>query len=78
MNIVQPMRYSAASWRSPSVPRSEFLAVLRMLARRATLLDRWRAWRNPGHWLHEARRELKGIQGPPWRVPVNTASGEES
>lgn len=36
----------------------EFYAIMRMLVRRATLLDRWRAARNPGHWLNQARREL--------------------
>lgn len=36
----------------------DYYAVLRMLVRRATLLDRVRAWRLKGHWLNHARREL--------------------
>jgi hypothetical protein len=34
------------------------LSLMRMLVRRATLLDRWRARRIPGHWLNQMRREL--------------------
>lgn len=37
---------------------AEFIAVLRMLVRRATWFDQWRAWRIKGHWLNAARREL--------------------
>lgn len=40
------------------IARSEFLAVLRMLVRRATLLDKWRSRRIAGHWLNWARREI--------------------
>lgn len=36
----------------------DYYAVLRMLVRRATLLDNIRAWRYGGFWLNEARREL--------------------
>jgi hypothetical protein len=38
--------------------RRDKAAILRMLVARATLMDRWRAWRKKGHWLHKARREL--------------------
>lgn len=41
-----------------SVPKSDYLAILRMLVRRATWLDKWRAKRRPGHWLNRAKREL--------------------
>lgn len=41
-----------------TVPRKEFLAVLSLLEKRATWLDRWRAKRVPEHWLNDARREL--------------------
>ncbi len=40
------------------ISRSEFLAVLRMLVKRATWHDRWRARRYPRHWLNAARREI--------------------
>jgi hypothetical protein len=41
-----------------SIPTSEYIAVLRMLIRRATWLDKWRARKRPGHWLNGAKREL--------------------
>lgn len=41
-----------------TVRRVEYLAVLAMLYRRRTWLDRWRARRVPGHWVNIARREL--------------------
>lgn len=41
-----------------NIPRTEFNAVLRMLIRRATLADRWRAHSTPGHWLNAARRQV--------------------
>jgi len=41
-----------------TVPRSEFIAVLRMLVRRATWRDKWRARRIAGHWLNCAKREI--------------------
>lgn len=40
------------------IPKSQYLAVLSMLVRRATFLDKWRARRRPGHWLNQAKREL--------------------
>lgn len=40
------------------IARRELHAVLRMLVKRATWLDRWRARRRPGYWLNEALREL--------------------
>jgi len=39
------------------------LVFMRMLVRRATLLDRFRALSRPGHWLNVCRRELSCI-GP--------------
>lgn len=42
----------------------DHVAVLRMLVRRATLMDHFRAWRRKGHWLHKAHRELL-IAGEP-------------
>lgn len=39
-------------------PRDQYLAILRMLVRRATILDRWRAARKKGHWLNWARHEI--------------------
>jgi hypothetical protein len=42
-----------------AVSRAEFLAVLRMLVRRATWRDRVLARMKPGHWLNDARRELR-------------------
>jgi hypothetical protein len=42
----------------PGIKRREHLAVLMLLVRRATLLDRWRARKIPGHWLNAARREI--------------------
>jgi hypothetical protein len=36
----------------------EFYAVLRMLERRATWLDKLRARRIPGYWLNCVRRDL--------------------
>lgn len=43
---------------SGTVPESEFMAVLRMLVRRATIYDRWLARRRRGHWLNQARRQI--------------------
>lgn len=43
---------------SDTVSKQEFLAILSILVKRATLMDRWRAYRRPGHWLNSARREL--------------------
>ena len=40
------------------ISRSEYLALLRMLIKRATFIDRWRAKRICGHWLNVARREV--------------------
>lgn len=40
------------------ISERDYYAVLSMLVRRATFLDRWRARSRPGHWLHKARREL--------------------
>lgn len=48
----------------PPVDRGVHHAALRMLLRRASLLDRWRAMRNPGHWIHKARRDLAGAPQP--------------
>ena len=42
----------------PGDYRRDFYAVLSMLERRATLLDRALAWWRTGHWLNSARREL--------------------
>jgi hypothetical protein len=36
----------------------DYIAVLRMLLRRATWMDKFRARHRPGHWLHEVRRTL--------------------
>lgn len=36
----------------------EFIAVLRMLVRRATWLDKWRARQIPNYWLNAAKRQI--------------------
>lgn len=56
-------------WRPPAenaetVSPQEYLAILRMLVRRATLRDKWRARKLPGHWLNRARREILIHGGP--------------
>lgn len=47
------------------------IAVLKMLVRRATLIDKWRARTRPGHWLNEAKQtitewETPYTSGNPW------------
>lgn len=37
---------------------SDRVTAATALAKRATWLDRWHAWRNPNHWLSDARRTL--------------------
>jgi hypothetical protein len=38
--------------------KAQRLAAAAQAEKRATWIDRWRAWRNPGHWLNDARRVL--------------------
>lgn len=38
--------------------RQDNKALMRMLLRRVTWLDRLRAWRKPGHWYNQFQREL--------------------
>lgn len=40
------------------VDRKEYLAVVRLLLKRATIRDKWRALMTPNHWIHKAKREL--------------------
>lgn len=41
-----------------TVPRSDFIAMLKILVRRATWGDKWRARKSHGHWLNVAKREI--------------------
>lgn len=43
------------------VSKLEQAALYRMLIRRATLIDRLRAWRKKGHWLNCARYEANQL-----------------